>query len=609
MQSTKWENLYTTEIIIYCAGQYGNEVLIQGSKLNWNICCFCDKRAEKYEGDGYFINDIPVYDFEDAHKTYPQAVMIIAHSDYAECLRIGRKIEKQGFVKNKTYFIAIELEMKGILPVIRTPFHVNDRKIILIGLPYLCDCFIEWMGNDREQIEVCYSEKDVNIWNRKFPDALWIPLHREPLEIEYDKKIRSIIGCLANENVLYTDYFLKHLDYCDGGRQLEPSGKAENNAAYKILFNILPNNVGNSFLNGVLDGHPEILYFGMEMYVWTNNLWDIVQIAAKEKGTNVVEMIVEKIREYTLKAWDENINAVTVISLPDKDLVWLDRYQEFLLSRMDEERQYSQKEILLNMHLAWKEANYTRVSGKETVIYMDIHSSCILWESYNMIVRWLENLGFEVVLLQMIRRPYAQSASTMKTQIALGNFQKNVALWTLTACAFEELYGELGDHKILRLRFEDVKQYPKAVLKRLCHELQISWNESMLETTSSGKMTKCTIRNEEITGYDMKPVWYPYDEFFDAFDKFRMDILCRAKCKAYDYPYVSEEKYPVPLNELVELFILPFQFEKYIVFADEAERLKFRQTVKEYCKNIIYWQENDEHKQFFCFGPYLSATN
>ena len=65
----------------------------------------------------------------------------------------------------------------------------------------------------------------------------------------------------------------------------------------------------------------------------------------------------------------------------------------------------------------------------------------------------------------------------------------------------------------------------------------------------------------------------------------------------------------MPLNELVELFILPFQFEKYIVFADEAERLKFRQTVKEYCKNIIYWQENDEHKQFFCFGPYLSATN
>lgn len=602
MERTQYGKLYTSKVIIYCAGQYGNEVMLQGEKLGWSVCCFCDKQAEKCKGS------IPIYSFEDAYGLYPYAVIVIAHSDYSECLRIGRKIEKQGFVKNRTYFIAIELEMKGVLPIIRAPFQLTGKKIILLGLPYLCDLFIQWLGNDTEQIEVCYSEEDVNVWNKRFPNSLWIPLYREPLEIEYDKRIRWIISCLVKENVLYTEWFLRHFDYCDGRVQPEWYGNTRNATVSKILFNILPNNVGNSFLNGVLDAHPEILYFGMEMYVWTNNIWDIVQIAKKEKGVKIVKKIVEKIREYTLKAWDENINSLTVVPLPNKDLEWLDRYQKSLMSRMNEERQYTEKDILIEMYLAWKEANYMEVDGAETIIYMDIHGGCILWESYNMLVRWLDNLGFEVILLQMLRRPYAQSASTMRMQIALGNFHENVALWALIVCAFEELHGELRDHKILRLRFEDIKQFPEVVLKKLCNELQISWSESMLETTSAGERTKCNIGSEEITGYDLKPVWYPYDEFYDAFDKFRMDILCKKKCKAYDYPFVPEEKYPMPINELIELFTIPFQFEKYIEFANDADKLKFRQKIKEQCTNIIYWQENKEHMEdFFCFGPYLSA--
>lgn len=601
------KELQTKELIIWCAGQYGNEVFTQATKIGWNVCCFCDMQKEK---QGKFVRNVPVYCFEDAYEKYPHAVIIIANSNYAECMRIGRTLEEQGFIKNQSYFIAIDLEVRGILPIMKAPFNIINREIILIGPQYLCESFMEWAEESKDQIKICPSEKDIAIWKQKFPNALWIPLYRDPLSIEYDRKVNEYYNRLLEEKVLFTEWFLKHFDYCDGKNNKKLQDDLLNNPVNKILFNILPSNSGNTFLDGVLDSHPNILSFGIDMYVWSNNIWDIVKIAGKEEGAEIAERIVQKIQEYTLNAWNKGINVVSVIPLPDRDLSWLDRYRYFLCKRMNEDRRYTEKEILIKMYLAWKEACGQAISGEETVIYVDIHASCVIPETYCMTVRWLERLGFEVILIQMIRRPYALSGSVMKLHRALGDFKADTAVSCLLFAAYEIMYNELSRLKILRLRFEDVKQYPEIVLRKLCRELQILWDENMLETTSAGKISKCIIGNEETTGYDMKPVWYSYDEYFDSFDKFRLDILYREKCKAYDYSYVSEEKYPMPIDELIELFSIPFQFEKYIYFENEEDRYKYRKRLKDQCKKIIHWYENGEHKHdLFCYGPYLKVND
>lgn len=598
----KAEKLYINDVVIWCAGQYGKQLLEHIQYNGGNVCCFCDIDKEK---QGKFVKGIPIYCFEEMYDKYPHALVVVAHSNYSQCIQIGNILERYGFVKNGTYFIALEMEIEGRLPLIKAPFCLVNNKIILLGPRYLCESFIVWAEEHRENIMICLSETDIEEWKQRYPSAFWIPLYRGPLEIEHEEKIFEYRQCLLEKSVLFTEWFLNHFEYCE--KKVE-CRSIENDSVKKVLFNILLNNAGNSFIDGVLDSHPDILYFGLEEYVWTNNIWDIVKIAKEETGVGIVEKIVEKIKEYTLDAWKREIDSISVIPLTSKKLEWLDEYRYFLHRRINENRQYTEREIFVNMHLAWKEARHQNVTGKETVIYMDIHGSCIPWETYNMMVRWLEKMGFEVNLLQMIRRPYSQSASAMKLYIMQGNFLPDIAVSSLEFVAYEMLFGELGNYKIIRLRFEDVKQYPEIVLRKLCEELHILWNKSMLETTSAGKPTRVIVGTEETTGYNMKPVWYPYDEFFDAFDKFRIDILCREKCKAYDYPCVPEEKYPMSVDSLIELFSIPFQFERFILFESDVERKEFRLKVKEHCRKVIYWQKNKEHRSdLFCFGPYLSV--
>lgn len=602
----KSRRLYTEDLIIWCAGHYGQEVSDHIKNNGGSIWCFCDVEKGK---QGKFINNIPVYRFEDAYKKNPNALIVVANSNYAECIRIANKLEMYGYSKNISYFIALEMEIEGIFPLMKAPFCLEDRKIILLGPQYLCECFVEWAEGQRENIIVCKSEQDIGLWKKEYPIALWIPLYRGSLEIEHNERVLWYRKRLLKENILFTEWFLNHFDYC-ANKNLEEIDCDKNVSVKKVLFNILVNNAGNTFIDGVIDSHPNILYFGLEMYVWTNNIWDIIKNSKREMGLKITDRIIEKIQDYTMDAWNKNIDKISFISLPDRSLIWLEKYRSCLYKRMGENRQYTEREIFVNMHLAWKEANGQSVKGDESVIYMDIHGSCAPWETYYMLTRWLEQMGFEVVLLQMIRRPYSQSASSMKAYIAQGKFRSDTALAALTFVAYEIIIGGLRKYPILRLRFEDVKQYPEIVLRKLCKKLQIPWNESMLRTTSAGRTTEYICEREVISGYHMKSVWYSYDEFFDAFDKFRLDILCSSKCEAYGYPHVPKEKYILPTDLLVELFVLPFQFEKYLVFENDQARKQFRVSIRERCRKIIYEQENKENvEELFCFGAYLDHAS
>ncbi len=607
VSNKKAGNIYTQDIVIWCAGQYGLKILAHIENHDGSVCCFCDTNEEK---QGKRIHNIPVYCFEDAYKQNPHALVVVAHSNYEECIRIGDKLQTYGFIKNESYFIALEMEIEGKIPLMKAPICLIDREIILLGPQYLCECFMEWVGERTGKILICTSEEEVGEWKEKYPKAFWIPLYRDALEIGQQEKILRYRQRLSEENVLFTEWFLIHFDYCEKRNIKAAKSCKQRDSVKKVLFNVLINNVGNSFIDGVLDSHPEILYLGLEMYAWSNNIWDIIKNAKKQVGVEIVDRIIEQIQNYTMNAWNKNIDAISVVSLPDKSLTWLEQYRLFLYKRMGEGRQYTEREIFVNMHLAWKEFHDQCVTGNESVIYMDIHGSCVPWETYCMIVRWLENMGFEVVLLQMVRRPYSQSASAMRTYIAQGNFRSDTALAALTVGAYEILHERLCGYPILRLRFEDVKQYPETVLGKLCKELQISWSDSLLETTSAGKLTKLTCANEVVSGYNMKPVWYPYDEFFDAFDKFRLDILCNKKCKAYAYPHVPKEKYVMSAEMLVELFVLPFQFEKYLEFESEQDRIQFRMLVRERCREIIDVQEQSKNGlELFAFGTYLSYVS
>ena len=217
-------------------------------------------------------------------------------------------------------------------------------------------------------------------------------------------------------------------------------------------------------------------------------------------------------------------------------------------------------------------------------------------------------MGFEVILLEMLRNPYKRFGSAIKWErgINQGTINSSIIyflLYMMSGSTMDEIERK---YDIIRIRFEDLKTNPKKILEKLCHILGIPWSNTLLQTTLSGKESVYVSNGENITGFDLKPVYHTYDEYFDAFDKFRLDLLFREKSKAYGYSYIDRGKYPGTFEEMAGLFCIPFCFEKYISFKDEADKARFHKKMELLCTQLLILEENkDKYPEHFQFGSYL----
>lgn len=170
------------------------------------------------------------------------------------------------------------------------------------------------------------------------------------------------------------------------------------------------------------------------------------------------------------------------------------------------------------------------------------------------------------------------------------------------ACIKSFSIGEQGLEKV-RLRFEDLKLYPDKMLHRLCQLLGIEWDDSLLTTTYSFKK-----RDGEVSGFGIKPVYYPYEECMDAFDKYRLDLVFHKTSKAYGYSFVEKSKIPFTMEEINKLFLLPFKFESNMEFSTEEEGIKYKKRFRLLCSAFLKIQETaDEYTGWYNFGKYLKA--
>jgi len=149
--------------------------------------------------------------------------------------------------------------------------------------------------------------------------------------------------------------------------------------------------------------------------------------------------------------------------------------------------------------------------NEKPMVVLELHN-CPLTD---VTLLWMKNMGFEMVLIEMIRKPYMIFGSEVSN---VDCYKKN-SPQTLpyraifNACIKSFSIGEQGLEK-LRLRFEDLKLYPDKMLYKLCQLLGIELDNSLLTTTYAFKK-----RDSEVSGFGIKPVYYPYEECMDAFDK------------------------------------------------------------------------------------------
>lgn len=578
--------------IIYCASTPGEDAAVRLLSMGLNVVAFLDNALEKQHKQ---LLGRTIYSYQECREKYPEAIFIIASENWGTAYEIGLELEGDGYRYNDTYFILHELIMGQKLPdsMDSWKLYLKDKQIVLIGEKYLCEIFQYNFHFGR--LIICELTEIEEIHTR-YPEAFWVILTRG--YHDYDTDELMDYSCLLQKNGIkkYTGYFSRYYKYyIEDQFHLSNTqlSKTETLNAYhidKILFLKMSSFSGSTLINSIMEEHPNVLY--TDFSFWSANIWIIVKKASRIEPVHIVDHIIDLIIEYHKKG------------IPT-DSTWTNRYKS-ILKKYFTQKEYSEKEIFLYLHLAYYEyVNGTPPSPGNYVIYMDVHSGERLCD---MILSWLRGQRFQVIMIEIIRRPYMRLGSAIRFTIRDGmELPQSMILESLTMMSMETVTNVERQLTIVRFRFEDMKLYPSDILKRLCSILEIPWDNSLIQKAEDNSTGSYRLSGNIIKGFDTRPVYYSYDEYFDYFDKFRLDMIFREKNKAYDYSYVEKEKYPTGLAENIEsLFEIPFQFERYMKFHSEDEKIKFRKKLAVLCVHLFDMQlQKSVYPDYYNFGEYI----
>ncbi len=364
----------------------------------------------------------------------------------------------------------------------------------------------------------------------------------------------------------------------------------------KVLVFTSCSHAGKFFFCSLLDGHPNVL--GVNPTKLTGSIMHIVKEAQKSGSAGMIDYIYREVKTcFTNDNWKKYSAENTDKSFID----WVDDFGINLREQLSDKDIFSDKGIFLAIY--W--ALYVTFYGKykydlEPIIFMDVHDDQNKTDEY---IKWLDEMGFEVVLLKAIRSPYIKLGSYIKITKDQGLKPENVLRHMHYLS--REVYSTVEkDYPVIRYRFEDLKLEPRVVLQRICDSMGIPWDDRLLEASLLGKPTTFVSHGEKVKGFALKQVYYTYEEYFDSLDRMKLDILFSRVNEAYDYPYMKRERLPLDDEEIVKLFLVPFKFEKYIYFADDESRDEFRSKLIERARAALSGYSGEEG---FDFGKYIGT--
>lgn len=306
------------------------------------------------------------------------------------------------------------------------------------------------------------------------------------------------------------------------------------------MLGAIPEFSGNLLFRQVLDGHPQIML--IEDYTVLNNeLYYICIRLAEEKAGDVLSEFWKLYR----KEMDVDTGYPTFF---DKDKEKFNRKLETLL-QMGEN--FTAQELFVMFHLAY-EAMYGReLNLASTIIYWEPHGwhrECVREWAY-----WFSCKEVKTFTFNMVRNGYARAGSSLRYAVDLKWLSKMRSIYSYK-CSRRALNE--NEYECF-IRFEDLKCKSGEVLDSLCEWLGICFDHSLMDTTIHGERV---FYDGSITGFDPKPAYNLYEQFFSVFDRTRICILNGSKHKENGYPYVGCTDFS--RREIQEMFLKAFRWEQ-----------------------------------------------
>ena len=116
-----------------------------------------------------------------------------------------------------------------------------------------------------------------------------------------------------------------------------------------------------------------------------------------------------------------------------------------------------------------------------------------------------------------------------------------------------------GVEKRKVVKFEDLKCRPRETLEEICRKWEIEWSDTLMQTTQNGKKEVYYNYMQNVSGFDLEPVYNTYENFFSEFDRLRLMIIDAPWRKKNGYSYVELNQFA--RKELQEMFLKKFRFE------------------------------------------------
>ncbi|MDE7177499.1 MAG: hypothetical protein K2O59_06745 [Lachnospiraceae bacterium] len=360
------------------------------------------------------------------------------------------------------------------------------------------------------------------------------------------EKKASIIEKLGEHGIFdYTDYFSDmmkciHLqsETPTYRKELRPKG---------ILLGAIPTYCGNILFRQILDSHPQIVKMEdiglMEVPFLSLDLYNICIRLAEEESKNI---LADFWTLYQREARPQRI---------ENDFPDIEKFNKEMEKFLSLSTHFTSQELFVMFHLA-----NNVMFGKEL---NDIDSMIIYWEPHmsdrKYVREWAYWLGSDDVkgfTVSMVRNRYIWAGSIMR-YIRNPDYLTIIYGICSQPCCIESK-NTYKNWSHCMIKFEDLKCYPKEKLTELCEWLGIPFNDILMETTFHGE--KAYNIDGKITGFDIKPAYNLYEEYFSAFDRMRICIFAGSYQKHYGYPYVNCMQFS--RRELQEMFLKEFRWEK-----------------------------------------------
>lgn len=521
-------------------------------KYGVDICCFAFEKRRN-EGSRTLLGK-PVISIIEAMQGLKHPVFICSRDVHGALgVELTEYFDYRGYRRNEQFFLFRDYTD---IPCSNLTHVLRGKNVLLAGDARLCQMLTDYLNSvDNGDVHIRYISENEKILSQK-DDILCLVVpdyHNGPQDMRRKNALTEQLKELGFVN--YTEYFINHSSFvlidnyfnCNTEKytisELTPKG---------IFLGRIPAFSGNVFFRGIMDGHPEVLNIAYNCF--NNNLfYYCVRLAYLNS---------EKILEQFWEMYNHELAWRKVFDFPS-----LEKFEKKAKQLLGLKKWFTSQELFVLFHIA-----YAEMSGREIV---DISKLVIYWEPHNVsrdvfpfLALWLEDKKIDGQMIAL-RRNHVARVGSQCARAAEDRYQffvwKKMFLGEVENTEPNLQYSYWTEYK---MRFEDIKLYPKQKLTEICNRLGIAWSDTMLKTTDAGK----PLGYRGNVDFDLKAVFNKREDYLSEFDRFRISIAGSPYQKKYGYSYYNCLKFS--RKELQELFLKPFLNDEKNIFGNADALIK-----------------------------------